>query len=869
MGEVYRARDTRLDRDVAIKLLPDGVANDATQRTRLEREAKAVAALSHPNILAIHDTGVHDGQFFVVTELLDGETLRAEFVHGALPVKKAIDITVQVARGLAAAHDKGVVHRDLKPENLFLLHDGQVKILDFGLAKLTGAAPGMAGVTAVATAAALSEPGMVMGTVGYMSPEQARGQDVDARADLFALGAVLYEALSGQRAFLRETAVETMTAILREDPPDLTATRPELSPALDQIVRHCLEKNPSERFQTARDVAFALESLSGSRTMTPSGWQTQAVGFGPRRQRVRRVVLAVALLATLVVASLWLGRSTAPRSAAAAAPIAQPMLRATINLPPEAPLAIASQPALGYNSPIVAVSPDGAWLAYVAAVGAGRMLYLRDMSSGDVRALPGTEDAVHPFFSPDGLWIGFLTVDHVKKVARQGGAVISLCEAVNPVLAWWRDPSRIYFTEHETYILSRVAADGGKPEQLLTTDAAGVTRFSDVLPDEQTVFAERAAGIAGDYADVVQLDLQTRKTKPLVRSGYAAKYLAPGYVLFARAGSLMAVRFDMARGEVAGEPVVVASGVAMESLFGMLHASSSNTGVLAYVPGGDLSVGKLAWIDRRGAVEYLDAPERTYGAVDLAPDGSRLAVHVADVNDYIWIWDIRRHEGRRIANAEGEGFPLWSPDGGRLAGVVGTRSAASVVIHEVGPGGGVGEGIRLQHGVAAESWSPHGDVLSILVSLSPFRIGFVGVGKPVKVDDLDGLFPAFSPDGRWLAYVSTQAGTYELFLRSFPDGKAFGQISPRGGIEPRWKPSGDLYYRDAYRWYSTHISTNPAPRWDPPRLVFDTEFIDTPGTSYDVSGDGQRLLVVKRAHAVVQSRIEVVANWFELLERRR
>jgi len=483
-----------------------------------------------------------------------------------------------------------------------------------------------------------------------------------------------------------------------------------------------------------------------------------------------------------------------------------------------------------------------------------------------VRPLAGTDGAIHPFFSPDGQWIGFLTVDHVKKIPRQGGTVISLCEANTPVLAWWIQSDLIYFTETETYTLSRVAADGAKPEHVLSSPDVKATRFDDVLPDGETALAERNSSIGGDFGDIIHINLRTKETKVLVRSGYAARYVPPGYVMFARAGNLMAVQYDNSRGDIVGDPFTLASGVAMESLFGMLHATSSSTGISAYVPGGDLSVGKLAWIDRRGAVEYLNVPERVYGVVDLAPDGNRLAVQLADIKDYIWIWDFARHEGRRVPSQVTEGWPLWSPDGRRLAGAsqVATRAESSILLHDIGPGGAVAAGSTLESkGRFASGWSPMGDVLALTL-FPAFRIEFLGMGKPVNAAGFEGVFPTFSPDGRWLAYESTQTGANEVFIRSFPEGKIVGQVSNESGsVEPRWKPSGDLYYRNGHRWFSIRVSTNPETRWDPPRLVFDTEFIDTPGMSYDVSRDGQRLLVVKRARPISSSKINLIVNWFD------
>jgi serine/threonine-protein kinase len=339
-------------------------------------------------------------------------------------------------------------------------------------------------------------------------------------------------------------------------------------------------------------------------------------------------------------------------------------------------------------------------------------------------------------------------------------------------------------------------------------------------------------------------------------------------MLFGRAGSVMTVRYDIKKNETIGEPVALAGGVGMESLFGMMHAASSSTGVVAYAAGGDLSVGKLAWVDRRGTVEYLEVPERVYGLIDLAPDGSRVAVHVADVKDYIWVWDLTRREGRRVASQNPEGFPVWNRDGRRIAGST-EASRRSVIVHDVEPNGAVGAGTTLEEkGRAAQDWSPQGDVLAI-TRFPEFRVEFLGIDKPVNVAGFEGFFPAFSPDGRWLAYESTQTGTSEVFIRSYPEGKVIGQISIGGGIEPRWMPSGELYYRDGRRWFSTRVSTNPQPRWDPPRLVFNTEFIDTPGWSYDVSPDGRRLLVVKRVQPIAASRINLLVNWFGVFARSR
>ncbi len=871
MGEVYRARDAKLHRDVAIKVLLPAVANDPDRLARFSREAQVLASLNHPNIAAIYGIEESSGVTALVMELVEGEDLSQRIGRGAIPLDEALPIAQQIANALEAAHEQGIIHRDLKPANIKVRPDGVVKVLDFGLAKAVEGAGRAGGAGGAGEAGAANSPtislhatqaGMILGTAAYMSPEQARGKAVDKRSDIWAFGCVLYEMLTGRRPFEGAEVTDVLARVL-ERAPDLSALPARTPAALQRLVQRCLEKDPKRRLRDIGDARIEIEALGRD----PEGESVSAVTAARTSWR-RYGWAAAAVLVSGMLIGIAVGRSLLPARTGFTGELQAPLLRTAIDLPADAPLALASDiPPIGYNSPVIAVSPDGAWLAYVARTAAGRMLYVRDLSSSEVRPLPGTEGAVHPFFSPDGQWIGFLTTNQVKKIPRQGGTVISLCEADTPVLAWWTQPDLIYFTETETYTLSRVPAEGGNPERVLSTPDVDVRRFNDVLPDGQTVLAEKSSSIGGDFGDIIHVNLRTRETKLLVRSGYAARYVPPGYVLFARAGDVMAVRYDIDRGEVVGDPVTLASGVAMESLFGMLHIASSSTGVAVYAPGGDLSVGTLAWVDRRGAVEYLDVPERVYGAVDLAPDGNRVAVHVADVKDYIWIWDPARREGRRVANQMPEGWPLWSPDGRRLAGARRLGTRGGIILHEVEPSGAIGEGRMLEdNGRFAQAWSPQGDVLALRLG-ALLRIEFLGLGKPVNVAGFDGGFPAFSPDGRWLAYNSTETGVGEVFIRSYPEGRAVGQVSTGGGIEPRWKPSGELFYRNGHRWFSTHVSTNPEPRWDPPRLVFDTEFIDTPGLSYDVSRDGQRLLVVKRAQPVSPLKIHVIVNWFHALTR--
>ena len=861
MGEVYRARDSKLQRDVALKILPEQFVADPDRLARFRREAQALAALSHSNIAVIFDFQELLNSPFLVMEYVDGETLAQRLESGRIPIDDSLEVAKQIAEALSAAHEKGVVHRDLKPANVKITPEGKVKVLDFGLAKIFSEETSLSGLSQSPTiVSAASVAGTILGTAPYMSPEQARGKAVDKRTDVWAFGAVLYEMLTGRRAFEGEAATEVLGAIMHREP-DWSLLPPDTPANVRRVLRRCLTKDLRQRLHDIADARVEIEAQEPD----PANATAHEAPVSQRSWRQYWWLAASGIAAGLIL-GVTFSRWSQPSANATSTDARPSLLRATIDLPADAPLALATDvPGFGYNSPLVAVSPDGAWLTYVAQTARGRMLYVRDMSSGDVRELRGTEGAIHAFFSPDGQWIGFLTIDHVMKIPRQGGTVISICEANTPALAWWAPTGFIYFTETETYTLSRAPADGGKPERLLTSPDVMMTRFNDVLPDGETVLAEDSKGIGGDYGGIYLVDIRTRQTKLLIRPGYAARFVPPGYLLFARAGNLMAVRLDLSRGEVVGEPATVAAGVAMESLFGMLHAGAS-AGLAAFVPGGDLSLGKLAWIDRRGSVEYLNAPERVYGVVDLAPGDARLAVHVADVNDYIWIWDILRQEGRRVVNQTAEGFPRWSRDGRRLAGRTAARAGTlSGFVHDVEPSGAVSEG-RVLENVAGRvaSWSPQGDVLAIGLSV-PNRIQFVSPGKQLDVPGFEATFADFSPDGRWLVYQSAQTGTAEIFVRSYPEGKVVGQVSTGGGLEPRWRSSGEVFYRNGGRWFSTRVSTDPQPRWDPPRLAFDTEFIDTPGLSYDISRDGQRLLVVKRAQPVSQSKIGVVVNWAQVL----
>ena len=753
-------------------------------------------------------------------------------------------IALAAARALQYAHEHGVIHRDVKPENI-LLQAGQPVVADFGIALAVTNAGGTR----------LTQTGISLGTPQYMSPEQATGdRSIDGRSDIYSLAAILYEMLTGDPPHTGSTAQAVIARVVTEKARGVRASRANVPAHVDAAIACALEKLPADRFASAGEFALALQ---GSAVAPAPAVSTTSIARLP----LARWALGGAVFAAGLIVGAVVMRSRSGANGSAARTDA-PLVRASIALPATAPLALANLPPVGFNGTELALAPDGSMLAYVAATAAGNMLYVHDVATGETRAMPGTEGVKVAVFSPDGAWIAFSTADHLKKIPRAGGGAIELCEG-SSIAAWWPDPEYIYFNLGG--VLSRVSSEGGKPERLGTARMFGASSFTDVLPGGRTMLINGGnASMNAEHGDVLLVDIRSHRSTMLIRSAFAARYVPGGHLIFARAGSLFAVRFDVNRLAVEGNPVAIASGVAMETAFGMLQASAAG-GVLAYVPGVDASRGKLAWVDRPGAVDFIDAPEMVYGQIDLSPDDQRIAIHIADVQDYLWIWNLARHEGQRVTSTEAEGLPRWSSDGRRLVGV--QMGRPRIMIHDVSAAGQVGTGTVAPDSGYAATLSPSGDVLAAAIGAGPFRTGFIALqpGGQVPPPFL-GTLPTFSPDGKWVAYTREERGHPEVFVRSYAEGREIGQVSHGGGIEPRWKPSGVLYFRNGHRWYETKVATNPEPRWDPPRQIFDVDFIDTQGVSYDVTRDGQRLLVVKSDHPMQTSRIELITNWTRLLE---
>ena len=685
MGEVYRARDTQLGRDVAIKVLPSTFSVDQDRLRRFEQEASAASALNHPNILVVHDIAAHDGTPYVVSELLEGETLRKRIGGTPLAQRRAIDYALQIANGLAAAHEKGIVHRDLKPDNIFIINDGRVKILDFGLAKLTQLDANQS-QTEIPTRRVDTDPGVVMGTVGYMSPEQLKGRQVDQRSDIFSFGAILYEMISGRRAFHGESAAETMSAILKEDPPELSDTNKSISPALERLVNHCLEKKPEARFHSACDLAFALEALSGSAAV--SGQTTaMAAQFTPSRfsKFLPWIVAGVFALVSIVMLPFVI-------SSLRRAPARLNVIRSAI-LPPE------NANFTARNS--FAVSPDGLRFAFVARGPGGQtMLWVRSLDSLTAQPLTGTDGVVAqspPFWSPDSRFIGFVAGGKVKKIDASGGPPQTLCDALNARGGTWNRDGVIVFAPDVSGPLHRVSATGGASTAVTRLDESRrqiTHRFPYFLPDGHHFLYRVGVIVSAALSEgngVYLGSLESNEQKLILRTDTTAAY-ASGHLLFAREGTLMAQPFDEKSLQVTGDAFPIAERVQLDFASTRAIFSVSENGILAFQSGiarGDYT--QLMWFDRSGKQLGQVSEPTLYVQPRLSPDGQKVAVAIFDIqagSTDIWLYELAHNVATRLTfDPAFDSNPLWLPDGSRLV-FNSTRKGAGDIYQKASSGAG-------------------------------------------------------------------------------------------------------------------------------------------------------------------------------------
>jgi len=870
MGEVYRASDTRLNREVAIKVLPATFAADEDRLRRFQQEALATSALNHPNILTVYDIGTHEGAPYIVAELLEGEELREHLDHGPIPARKAIEYAIQIASGLAAAHAKAIVHRDLKPENIFVTADGRVKILDFGLAKLRPQGGERDSGSDVQTQKALTDPGVVMGTVGYMSPEQVRGQHTDHRADIFSFGVMLYEMLEGRRAFTGESAIEVMNAILKEQPPELSETPAKINPALEGTVRRCLEKKPEMRFHSAHDLGFALSTLtiqSGSRLETATALPAVT------KSDIKEGLLGNAPLAW-ITAALLLVIALALAAVAYLRPAPVPARAYRLSaLPPEKAILMSGQ--------APAISPDGSRLAFVAVDQTGRtLLYVRPLDSLTAQALAGTDGAAWPFWSPDGRSIGFFAGGKLKRIEAAGGQLATLADAPVGRGGSWNRDGVIIFTPTPPSSLYRVSAAGGEASAMVTVDVPHgefPRMFPQFLPDGRRYLYFSAGGQRPGTRIVGVGSLDSQEKKQILNADFAAIYAPPGYLLFRREATLMAQRFDAVKLELSGDPFPVAEQVGFDGTSFQTLASASENGVLAFQSLGAGNT-QLVWVDRGGKQLGIVGPPGDYSGLALSSDDGRLAFQQTDPdtgNVDIWVTELNGNTSSRFTfDPVVEFGPVWSHDGGRIA-FSSLRDGFPNVFQKVSSGAGEDEPMfKSPVPTIPSDWSKDGRFLiCATVGLNTrWDLWILSVSGERKWETFletpyNEQRATFAPSGRWIAYESDESGKKEVYVRSFPASGAKWQVSAGGGSQPRFARDGkELFYLSADRkMMAVQVNTNGVSfEAGAPRALFETHILmkeDRTGNQYAVASDGQRFLINSTIAATVASPISVVVNW--------
>jgi Tol biopolymer transport system component len=862
MGEVYRARDPRLGREVAIKVLPASFSADPDRLRRFEREARAAGLLNHPNITAVYDIGSYEAAPYVVQELLEGVTLRARLARGRLPPRTAIQYAKPIALGLAAAHEKGIVHRDLKPENLFVTKDERVKILDFGLAKLTHqeeAGP----LSNLPTATPTTDSGTVMGTVGYMSPEQVRGKPADARSDIFSFGAILYEMLSGRRAFKGESDADTMSAILKEDPQDLSAGDPSVPPGLARIIRHCLEKDPARRFQSSSDVAFALETISEGSGDVVAGT------LEPQARRVPHAFLwgiAGLLVGAIVALLLPIGRGS---------PAALPgwPIRFEIAAPPDHRL-VGS----------MALAQDGSRLVFGARQPGGPvMLWLRVLGDSSAERLPGTEGAEQPFFSPDGRSVGFFANGELKRIEIAGGpprTIVSITPDDRG--ASWGADDRIVFAPAAHGPLMQISASGGTATPATTLDQGrneGTHRWPCFLPDGRHFLYYASVASGQEPGDLYVGEIGSSRVKRLTEASSLAVFASPGYLMFVRGSTLVAQAFDAERLELSGEPVPL--GVDLPSTSwtsGQRALSASFDGLLSwYTPPGAL--GQPVLVDRRGHDLGRPAESGSWYSPRLSPDGTRLVMSRATVNKAtgdLWVIDLSRNVATRMTLDPGdETNAIWSPDGTRLAFYSDRDGPGDLYVMRADQPGSEERLLASADPKFPQSWSPDGRFLIYLINTRQNRedlwlLPLEGDRKPMSflATPFSEASARFSPDGRWVAYESDVSGAPEIYVRPFHDPGGTWRVSSGGGRTPTWRgDSREIYFVTPDSTMMAAQVTGVAPfRTASPVALFKIVSLESPDTHYDVFPDGKRFLVNQRISSKEEP-INVLVNWAATLRK--
>ena len=873
MGEVYRARDTRLDRTVAVKILPAHLSDSAEARQRFDREARAISSLSHPHICHLYDVGQQDGISYLVMEYLEGETLADRLRKGPMPLDQLLKCGIEICEGLEKAHQSGVVHRDLKPGNVMLTKTG-AKLMDFGLAKTTIADAQSSSLTMTLSRPSADQPltaeGMVVGTFQYMSPEQIEGKDADARSDIFALGTVLYEMITGKRAFQGKTAASTIAAILAADPPPVSTVQPMSPPELERLMKNCLAKDPAERFQSVHDAKLELKWIAEGST------QARSLAPAPAGRRSRERILWAAS-GLLLAAAVLLAVAYVRRPSAVVHP-----WHAYIPAPDKAQFAFA-----GDRTAPLAISPDGIHLVFGATdLGGKQLLWVRALDAAAALPLPGTEGATYPFWSADSRFIGFFAEGKLKKVGAAGGPAQVLCDAPDGRGGTWNSEDTIVFAPTYNGPLSKVSGAGGTPVQITELDPSqheNTHRWPQFLPDGRH-FLYFTRSLLGQASITYAGSLDRKERKVVFRSRSNVVYSSAGYLLFIRDATLMAQPFDVKDVSVHGDALPVADDVLENVPYSRTIVSTSDIGSLAYGGAGSRTE---RWLDRTGKQVGTVGDLATYTAPRLSPDGKKLAVAIGDTargTSDIWIYDLTGGSKTRLTfDPTINSQPVWSPDGREIV-FFSNRLTSFPQLYRKASNGTGSEELLLDSGMQdrPDDWSPDGKFLIYEPNSSVNALWLLplsGERKPsVFLSGESGAFPTearFSPDGKWLAYVEYGSGKRDVYITPFPSKAGKWQVSVGGGRYPRWRGDGkELFFlaKNDTTLMAADVDLNgSAPRTATPRELFPIQLVYSAASpewgAYDVASDGKRFLVDSMDQAPAPEPINLILNWDKQLKK--
>jgi eukaryotic-like serine/threonine-protein kinase len=865
MGEVYRARDTKLSRDVALKFLPEAFARDPERMARFEREAKVLASLSHANIAAIYGFEDSGKTRALVMELVEGPTLADRIHASAIPLDEALPIAKQICEAIEYAHERGIVHRDLKPANIKLADNDSVKILDFGLAKALEGDAASADISNSPTISRMAtQAGIILGTAAYMSPEQAKGKSADRRTDIWAFGCVLYEMLTGKMAFSGETVTDTLAAVIRAEP-DWSQLPSSTPPAIRNLLRRCLHKDPRQRLQAIGDARIAIdEAISNPAAVNDDGSSTR-MGARTSSRRKREIVWGVAgLLFGVVAATVILLEF--PRAKTQAA-------RVSLSI------ALPSGQAFPTDVSTVAISPDGSAIAYVASSSGRWQAWVRRLGEFDAKPIPGPDDVSAPFFSPDGQSVAFFAGNKLQKEALNGGIPQVLCSGAAGDGTWAPDGTIYYTTNWYGSPLMAVSSAGGECRQeFAPSKAEGSVGFSQpqALPDSRAVLVTIKKGLAGQQSDIGVFSLKTHQLKTLVENATNPFYAAPGYLLFGRAGTLWGVPFDLRRLQLSGAAAPLVEGVA-NSGGGMFEQFAvSENGALLYVPGSSaLEERQVVEVDRKGNARTVTPAPNAYEDLALSPDGEHLALTIEGSPWSIWTLDLQRQALRRLTFENDNRDVMWAADGKKVA-YSSDRNGEGEIYEKLADGSGPEEELlRLPDWGFASSFSPDGREVAITLKdpktnydVLTMHLPPAGKPRPFLNSPANEWFAQFSPDSRWVAYESDESGRSEIYVQPFSGQGGRWQISNNGGQRPVWPlKDAEIFYAQGNKLVAVPVQTGSTFSAGSPHELFAGDYFAS-GHYFDATPDGQHFFFIKSlTGASGLAELRVVLNWTSGLDR--